>query len=76
MTAGEPPQVGRFREIVPYLDERIAEVSDQGWLGEIEGLQEPSIGGATDRATARAADPMCSAWQVLPAEEVRRGHHH
>lgn len=35
----DPTQIERLREIAANLRERITEAHDQGWLGEVEGLQ-------------------------------------
>lgn len=41
----DPAQIGRLREIITNLSDRIAEANEQGWLGEAEGLQV-SLGAA------------------------------
>lgn len=39
MLRPDPQQHERLRQIIDSLDERIAEAGEQGWAGEVEGLQ-------------------------------------
>jgi hypothetical protein len=50
MLRPDPAQRSRLEEIHDNLEARIIEAKQQGWLGEIEGLQI-SLAGAKDKLT-------------------------
>ncbi|MFD9472137.1 tyrosine-type recombinase/integrase [Streptomyces goshikiensis] len=47
----DPAQAGRLREIIDNLHARVTEARQQGWLGEIAGL-EVSLGAANEKLAA------------------------
>lgn len=47
----DPAQEGRLREILTNLGARLAEAREQGWLGEVAGL-EVSLAAAEQKLTA------------------------
>jgi hypothetical protein len=68
----DPAQQRRLGEIIVNLRERIAEARENGWLGEVEGLQV-SLGHARDKMAAirRATSPGTTSITDLGIPTIR-----
>lgn len=68
----DPRQVGRLREIAESLERRIPEARNNGWFGEVEGL-EVSLAGARPKpntADRAASGPVLLGLPTFRTDEL------